>query len=141
MKKKKVQVVIFYHDANNKKQFLLLKMNERRMYLWQNVTGSVDEGEKYSKAALREAKEETGIKKKNIKNLIKSSMKFTFTDQYKKDITEKIFFLEAYEKWDVKIDPKEHCDFKWVDENDINRDSVHFDSNYKALVGALEFEN
>lgn len=141
MKKRKVQIVIFYHDANNKKQFLLLKMNERRKFLWQNVTGSVDKGEKYHEAAVREAVEETGIKAKNIKDVYKSGMKFMFCDQYKKNVTEKIFFMQAYKKWDVQIDPKEHCDFKWVDEDDINRDSVHFDSNYKALLGAIEIEN
>ena len=81
MKKRKVQAVIFYHDANNKKQFLLLQMNERRKFLWQNVTGSVEKDEKYRKAAIREAMEETGIKKKNIKHIYKSGMKFKFCDQ------------------------------------------------------------
>ena len=49
MKKRKVQTVIFYNASNNRKQFLLLKMNERRKFLWQNVTGKVDKGEKYSR--------------------------------------------------------------------------------------------
>lgn len=141
MKKKKVQTVIFYNASNNRKQFLLLKMNERRKFLWQNVTGKVDPGEKYSDAAVREAKEETGLKKKNIKALYKSTMKYEFHDQWGKDVKEKIFFLECHEKWDVIIDPSEHCDFKWVDEKKITRESVHFDSNYRALLAAKELDN
>lgn len=141
MKKRKVQTVIFYYAPNNRKQFLLLKMNERRKFLWQNVTGKVDKDEKYSDAAVREAIEETGLKRKNIKALYKSKMKFEFRDQWGKDVKERIFFLECFEKWDVIIDSHEHCDFKWVDEKDINRESVHFDSNYRALRAAKELAN
>jgi len=68
-------------------------------------------------------------------------MKYKFIDQWEKDVTEKIFFLECYEKWDVILDASEHCDFKWVNETDINRDSVHFDSNYRALLSAKELDN
>ena len=141
MKKRKIQTIIFYNAANNRKQFLLLKMNERRKFLWQNVTGKVEKDEKYSHAAIREAQEETGLKKKNIKAIFKSGMKYTFIDQWNKDVKEKIFFLECHGEWDVKIDPSEHCDYKWVDEKDISRESVHFDSNYRALLAAKELDN
>ena len=141
MKKRKIQSVIFYNASNKRKQFLLLKMNERRKFLWQNVTGKVDKDEKYSHAAIREAIEETGLKNKNIKAIYKSGMMYSFVDQWDKSVKEKIFFIECHDKWDVVLDPSEHCDFKWVDEEDINRDSVHFDSNYRALMAAKEFEN
>jgi len=141
MKKRKVQAVIFYNASSNRKQFLLLKMNERRKFLWQNVTGKVEKGEKYTQAALRESQEETGLKNKNIKAIYKSAMKYTFIDQWEKNVKEKIFFLECHDKWDVEIDPSEHCEYKWVDEKDINRDSVHFDSNYRALLAAKELAN
>jgi 8-oxo-dGTP pyrophosphatase MutT (NUDIX family) len=108
---------------------------------FRNVTGKVDKGEKYTQAALRESQEETGLKTKNIKAIYKSTMKYTFIDQWEKNVKEKIFFLECYDKWDVVIDPSEHCEYKWVDENEINRDSVHFDSNYRALLAAKELAN
>ena len=59
MNKRKVQVVIFREDNEDVLEFLLLKTNERRGLFWQNVTGSVDNGESYNDAAFREVAEET----------------------------------------------------------------------------------
>ena len=64
MNKRKVQVVIFRVASNNEKQFLLLKMNEKRGFFWQNITGGVEKSEDFKAAALREAKEETKVEAK-----------------------------------------------------------------------------
>jgi len=49
-------------------EFLLLKRNEKEIYpgLWQMVTGKIRKGEKAYKTALREIKEETGLKPKRF---------------------------------------------------------------------------
>ena len=113
-------------------------MNKRRNFLWQNVTGSVDTGEEFEKAALREAMEETGLKPENIKKIHTTQLSFEFFDQWKDDVIEKVFILECFNKWDVTLDPSEHVEFKWVKSEDITEESVHFPSNYQALNLAKE---
>lgn len=138
MKKRKIQSVIFYCDAKSRKHFLLLKVNEKRGLYWQNVTGGVNKEEKFKAAAIREAKEETAVDEKNIVNLIKTNIKFKFHDRWGKDVVEKVFFIHCDKKWDVVIDPSEHCDFKWVREDKLNKRSVEFATNTLALERALD---
>ena len=140
MKKRKVQVVIYYCAKDNKKHFLLLKVNERRGFFWQNVTGGVDKDEKFKHAALREAKEETNIKKSNIVSITKTDLKFKFISRYGKVVKEKVFILQCREPWKVALDPLEHCEFKWVEEDKIVPQSVQYPTNYEALLKALEIK-
>lgn len=113
-------------------------MNEVRKFLWQNVTGGVDEGEDFIQAAIREAKEETNLLDKNIKIIHKTELEYSFTDQWKNHVIEKVFIIHCHKHWDIKIDPTEHHTFKWVHEEDISKDSVHYESNYFALLEAKD---
>jgi dATP pyrophosphohydrolase len=140
MKKRKVQSIIFYCDANRIKHFLLLKMNERRNFHWQNITGGVDTGEEYIEAAKREAIEETNISDDNIAHIHKTNLIFEFHDSWGNDVIEKVFFIQCKNKFEAIIDPSEHSDFNWVSAKEINQSSVHFESNFIALKAALEFE-
>lgn len=137
MKKNKVQTVVFYTAPNQRKVFLLLKMNEQRGFFWQNITGGVEAGEDFRSAAIREAQEETGITTENIKKITPSSLEFHFIDQWKNEVTEKVFFVEATGPWEIKLDPKEHCEFSWVTQEQIKESSVHYPSNYKCLMEAI----
>ncbi|MFT6633812.1 MAG: 8-oxo-dGTP pyrophosphatase MutT (NUDIX family) [Bacteriovoracaceae bacterium] len=138
MKKRKVQSVIYYCAENNKKHFLLLQMNKKRNFLWQNVTGGVDEGEDFTQAAIREAKEETNLLDENIKSIQQTQLEYSFTDQWKKNVIEKVFIIHCHKHWEIKIDPTEHHSFKWVLEENISKDSVHYESNYFALLEAMD---
>jgi 8-oxo-dGTP pyrophosphatase MutT (NUDIX family) len=140
MRKRKVQSILFYCDANKIKYFLLLKMNKRRGLFWQNVTGGVEEDELFINAALREAQEETSLYANNIQNVIESDYEFEFHDQWSNDVQEKVFFIQCRNKWDVKLDPSEHIDFRWCHQDDINETSVKFKSNYEALIGAIKLK-
>ena len=140
MEKRKVQAVIFYSAPDKRKYFLLLKMNEKRKFYWQNITGGVEEDEGFEAAALREAQEETQLKEDNILKVIPLGIDFKFTDQWENKVLEKIFVIETKEKWEVIIDPSEHCDYKWVSESQIPRECVHFESNFKALELAKEIK-
>lgn len=53
-----------YRVRNGKPEFLILKRSEKKIYAnqWRMVGGKVKDGEKYFEAALREIKEETGLK-------------------------------------------------------------------------------
>jgi len=113
---------------------LLLKTNLKRGSFWQNITGGVDEGEKYAQAALREFTEETGKKasKKFHHEFINLEMKFKFEKKNKK-IKEKVFALICEEVFDVTIDPKEHDDYKWIELKKVKRSHLEFKSNYPPL--------
>lgn len=137
MKKRKVQTVLFYSDAKGIKYFLLLKVNQRRGLFWQNVTGGVDKDEKYLDAAVREAQEETGLKLKNIHEIIDTGIIFRFHDRWGKDVKERVFVIHCKKSWDIIIDPSEHCDYKWVEERQLDKNSVEYASNVVALEAAL----
>lgn len=134
MRKRKIQSVLFFRDQNNKKQFLLLKMNSNQ---WQNVTGSVDEGEEFLHAAIREAQEETNLLVSNIKNILLTDLDFEFSSRWGDEVIEKIYIIECQAFWEVILDPTEHCAFKWVSEDKIDKRSVHFESNFTALQKAI----
>jgi 8-oxo-dGTP pyrophosphatase MutT (NUDIX family) len=139
MDKRKVQSVIFYCDADKNKYFLLLKTNERRKLFWQNVTGSVDNGENFIQAAIREAQEESKLTVENIDSVIETSLEFTFPDRWSdENCLEKVFFLKCKQKWDVIIDESEHSEFKWLNANEISENSVKFESNFIALKEAIK---
>lgn len=134
----KIQVILFYRDANKNKFFLLLKTNKKRESFWQNITGGVDPGESYIEAAIRELEEETSIQENLIINIQESKLSFNFHDQWGYDVTEKVFFIEVKDGSLIKIDPAEHDEFKW--ENIIKKDSVKFESNYIALQEAEKLD-
>ena len=138
MNKNKVQVVIFTNAGCNKKQFLLLQMNERRKLHWQNVTGGVEKNETFKDAALRESMEETALEKINIKKMMASQTSYKFTDQWNNQVLEKVFFIECYSKWDIQLDPEEHIHFAWISEDKVQRDSVFYESNYQCLSEAIQ---
>lgn len=137
MNKRKVQTILCVKKAEDF-QFLLLKMNKRRNYFWQNVTGSVEENETFFDAALREAMEETGLSKDNIEKTIPLDLSFEFTDQWDNQVLEKVFLILCKRDWDIKLDPTEHDEFRWIDARAINRTSVHYETNYNALLLARE---
>ena len=138
MKKRKVQVVLFYCAEDKTKYFLLLKMNEKRGLFWQNVTGGVEENESFEDGAFREVKEETQLADNNIFKLHTTDFEFEFDDQWDHHVHEKVFLLQCKDRWDVKIDPSEHSEYKWISQDEINRESVHFETNYQALTLALD---
>lgn len=138
-KTKKAQVVIATLDAQNKTfHFLLMQTNEKRGQFWQNVTGKVEKDESYDDGALREAIEETGLKIDHIVDMIDLGLSHEFVDQRKRDVHEKSFLLVLDSKWDIKLDPHEHQDYKWVPMDEVKRESVLHAGNFEALERAAK---
>ncbi len=133
MEIRKVQVIILALGQNPR--VLLFKTNKKRGHFWQNVTGSVDRGEKIEDGAKRELKEESGFKNFLwVKNLERSF-------HYKKNdkgFIEYLFVAGVDEVFEPIIDPKEHEDFKWISINDITKESYEFESNYLAFIYACK---
>lgn len=131
--KRKIQLCVIAKNQG-KPMALLLKTNLKRGSFWQNITGGVDEGEKYAQAALREFTEETHqeVSKNFPHEFISLEMKFKFKKK-NKQIKEKVFALICQDIFEVKIDPKEHDDYKWVELKKIKRSHLEFKSNYTPL--------
>lgn len=134
IKTKKAQVVIAAPDTEHQHfLFLLLQTNEKRGGFWQNATGKIEEGESFEEGAIREVLEETQLPQDLIMDLVDLEMRHDFLDRWDRQVHEQSFLLVTQEKWDVKIDPEEHQNFRWVPLNEIQRDSVKFEGNYDAL--------
>ena len=127
---KKVQEVVISEDNTNR-ELLLLKTNESRGEFWQNVTGSVELGESFKQAALRELKEETGLIPSSFFEL---DININFKDQWSREVEEKCFLAFATHSSAITIDSKEHCAFKWLEVKNVTRENYKFESNWNAFL-------
>jgi len=115
-----ISVLVLIHTPDM--QVLLLERADKAGF-WQSVTGSLEGDETPQQAAIREVFEETGL----------SVTQYTLTDWRLSHIyeiyphwrhryapgtihnTEHIFGLELAEKCAVKLAPKEHVRYEWLD--------------------------
>lgn len=138
-KTKKAQVVLAAINSKSQSfKILLLQTNERRGKFWQNVTGKVEENETFEEGALREAMEETQLKLDSIVDLVDLGLTYEFTDSWKRKVREKCFLIILEKTWDIKIDPHEHMDFKWIGLDEIHDGIVEYRSNYETLEKAKQ---
>jgi 8-oxo-dGTP pyrophosphatase MutT (NUDIX family) len=136
-KTRKAQVVIAVVDPECQNfSLLLMQTNEKRGSFWQNVTGKIESDETYEEGALREAMEETGLSVESIVDIVDLKISHDFIDQKKRDVHEKGFLFVLDKKWDVKMDPSEHQNFKWIALNELNREVVKYEGNFEALEKA-----
>ena len=135
---RKVQVVIAAVSQANQFDLLLLKTNEKRGEFWQNVTGSVEKKETFEEAALREAMEETDLKIESIVEMLDLEQSFSFVDRWERKVEEECFLFVLDKSWNVKIDPKEHQNYKWVAYDKIHKDSVKYPSNFETIEKSIK---
>ncbi len=131
---KKVQVVVI-DTARSPFQLLLLQTKEDRQCIWQNITGSVDEGETFHKAALRELKEETGLR---ADSLIDLDLSYEYHDRWDRDVHEQVYLCKLSftpEKIDLS---EEHQDYKWVSVESVQEQTYRYPSNFESFKKALE---
>lgn len=102
-----------FRKKNDELEFLLLKRSENENYggIWQMVTGSIDENEKASDAALREIKEETGFTPEKLWVVPNVN---SFYSPEKDAVIIIPVFAALVNNGNVVISP-EHSEFKWVD--------------------------
>ena len=104
-------VLIYRRDPSP--SFLLMRHAKR----WDLPKGHVDPGETHLQCALRELKEETGIKKKHIKLDPDFEFRYQYTVVQKRHafvpkLKELIVYLAELVK-PVKIDLTEHVGYEW----------------------------
>ena len=104
-------VLVFYRFPRSLK-YLIIK---HRKGHWAFPKGHAEKGETKLEAALRELKEETGIKKINLLKktvMVKEVYKFTGTKGVK--ILKKVnYFIAEAKSKKVKIDENEITNFRW----------------------------
>jgi dATP pyrophosphohydrolase len=138
MKKRKVQIVIYFAPQDAEKQFLLLRTNNSRGFFWQNVTGGVEEFESFKEGAIREVKEETGIEETHIQKITDLELDFEFIDQWGNDVLEKVFCFKISKKSDIVIDPSEHDQYEWSSAFSYIQSLIKFPSNFSSIKKVME---
>jgi 8-oxo-dGTP pyrophosphatase MutT (NUDIX family) len=117
-KYRKAVFVVVYRKNKGKPEYLLLK---RKLHWkgWEFCKGGADSGESLKKTAIREVKEESGLRAKNIKKHNKSG-KY----RYEKELADRpgiigqkyVLFSAEVGMEKVKLDKKhkEHSSHKWM---------------------------
>ena len=124
MSKVEVRVIDAYvfRKTNNGLKYLLLKRAKTKIYedLWQSVAGKIEAGEKSWEAAIRELKEETGLRPNKM---FVADHVSRFYEVYKDRVNlVPVFGIEVISS-NVTLSV-EHCEYQWID----------FKSAYELLV-------
>jgi dihydroneopterin triphosphate diphosphatase len=115
-----VSVLVLIHTPDL--QVLLLDRTDKPGF-WQSVTGSIEDGETLRETAIREVQEETGLDaaRYNLADWQLSNVYEIYPHwryRYAPGVThntEHIFGLELTEALPVKLNPREHVRYEWVD--------------------------
>jgi dihydroneopterin triphosphate diphosphatase len=101
-----------FRIEQNEMQFLLLKRSAHKIYpgLWQMVSGHIKKGETAVKTALRELKEETGLKPYRLWVAPNINSFYSPNEDYISIIP---VFAAQVQNYNVIISD-EHSEFKWV---------------------------
>ena len=78
--------------------------------------GGVDEGEAFTVGAIRETLEETGLR---VSTVISEFEGFDYQTRSKLKVRQ-INYKVAVESGEVKLEPAEHDDYRWINETDID---------------------
>ncbi len=138
--KRKVQVVVARRSRDDW-EVLSLKTNKKRGGFWQNITGSVDKGEDFLDAAIRETNEESAYRVQNKKE-IKELFEFEyFSPKFNKQCIEKVYLIITTHNWEVKLDANEHVEYQWRSLKSFSQDLYEHESNFKAIKKTQEHIN
>jgi dihydroneopterin triphosphate diphosphatase len=107
-----VVAVYIFRRIGNDSEYLLLKRQSRYMFgLWQQVAGTIEEGETALQAVIRELKEETGL---SPRVLYSAEIVETFYDYEYNVINMVPIFVAEFAADSEVILSSEHSEYKWV---------------------------
>ncbi|MGC9309194.1 MAG: bis(5'-nucleosyl)-tetraphosphatase [Candidatus Nanoarchaeia archaeon] len=134
-KEKSAGVVIF--KTNKQVKFLLLQNTLKKTY-WEFPKGKIEKNESIKQTAIREAEEETNIKKIKIIPGFKYTLKWFF--KFKGELIKKqatYLLAEVTGNQKVKIN-KEHDKYKWMTYQQALKE-INIKSNREMLKQAYRF--
>lgn len=111
MKKERSAGIVLYLEKPDGKLFLLLNYPTGH---WDFIKGKIEQGEKELQTAIREAREETGIKDLEFIEGFKENINYNFQYEGELIYKEVVFFLAKTKTETVKIS-HEHLDYCWLD--------------------------
>lgn len=135
--------VIVFHRKDGICRFLLLRSSQTKRPLWEFPKGAVDQGETLFDAALRELREETGLRKQDIRIIPgferRETYRFTAGDggsltAIRKQVT---YYLAETERTEVTLSPVEATRFVWVRLEEALR-KVRYKARREFLAAAAE---
>ncbi len=120
MFKTPVSALVLIHTKDL--QVLIMERADKAGY-WQSVTGSLEQGETPTQAAIREVQEETGLDatQYDLQDWQASNIYEIYPHwrhRYAPDVThntEHLFGLELPSPLSIKLAPDEHLRYEWVD--------------------------
>ena len=124
---RKAVFVVTYYIKDSKPIYLILK---RKLHWkgWEFVKGGVDRFESKKNAALREVKEETGLKTQQIhkhNHFGKYLYKKKFLDRTGIAGQTYSLYSAKVKKAKVKVDKREHSNYQWLDFNQAAKKLTH----------------
>lgn len=129
--KRKVQVVIIENTSEALK-LIKFRLTPERGGFWQNITGSVDEGEDYPEAARRELFEETGL---SLGPLTDLDFSFNFKDRWGDEVSERVYLALVKSPRLIKLS-SEHDLYRRLPLEHVRPDDFGFSSSYEAFLKA-----
>jgi dATP pyrophosphohydrolase len=138
-----IQVVVFANEGSSR-EYLLLRRVASHGGFWQSVTGSLEEGESHSEAAIRELREETGFALTEDRlvdlNLVN---RFEIAPQwrpyYAPGVThnDEVCFAVRVSVRKVRLDFREHDAYIWADYAKA-LDLLYWESSKLALAATAD---
>ncbi|OGM21574.1 hypothetical protein A2714_05060 [Candidatus Woesebacteria bacterium RIFCSPHIGHO2_01_FULL_38_9] len=96
---------------NKKGEYLLLRQRKSKSYSF--ISGGLEFGERYTDAAVREAREEAGLKI-NLKKLTETDQKIKFSGSRKGPAEQKVFvYRPDGADVNIKVDNNEISGYEW----------------------------
>lgn len=124
-----VEAIVFKKMESGEFLFLMLLRAPERGGFWQPVTGNVGIGESFENAALREVKEELGIK--NVIRLIDTEYSYEFFDNGM-DQFERIFGVEVSVGQQIQLS-SEHTEYYWATKDEALNKYLKYPGNKEGL--------
>ena len=123
--------IIIFRKENSKNLFLLLRYPSGH---WDFVKGKMEKDESTRETAVRETKEETGIKDISFLENFEEWIDYNF--QYQGELVQKkvVFFLAETKTKEIEIS-HEHLDYIWMDYNTA-MEKTTFDNARTVLTRA-----
>lgn len=130
--------IILFHRFPRKVMYLLLKQHQGH---WGFPKGHIEKGEKLIDTAVRELREETGIKKiKFVKKKILLRDNYSFKNGKSKVIKNVDYYVAESLVDNVKIDGREILNYKWLSV-EKSYDRLTFTKSKKILKRANKIIN
>ena len=123
--------IVIFRKENSKNLFLLLRYPSGH---WDFVKGKMEKDESTHETAVRETKEETGIKDVSFLENFEEWIDYNF--QYQGELVQKkvVFFLAETKTKEIEIS-HEHLDYIWMDYNTA-MEKTTFDNARTVLTRA-----